>query len=356
MWTISQIARGICIAAILCSVAYADKYTKEATPGANHRTKGAVQFVPDNEFKNLVLLHHAFQRADLATQHARAATVTELVSRKVAGTSNTPERNSLDLAALQIWEPAFPPPSFVKTALLTPNLFNHGAPEISPAPDMMPKVIAPTYRESLTPNFQIEIAPTRLYSEPFSLPTLTVQRGGITAKWSELQPRIHSDETELAACDSGATPCSKPAKRFWSIVELGRKHKGLARIGWINRAVNLRIRPVSDWNQYGYADYWASPLQTLLSEAGDCEDYAILKYVALRKAGIAPRDLRLVIVQDDHQQEEHAILAVNYEQKWLILDNRTFALLPADQVEHYHPLFVMDFRGVRKFTTTAAER
>jgi len=348
--------RGICFAVIFCSIAYADKHTNEASPVANYRTKSAAQFVPDNQFKNLVLLQHALPRAYLATLRAGAPTVAEPVSSKVTGISNASESNLLELAELQIWEPAFEPTSFVKTALLTPNLFNHSAPEISPVPGMMPEINTRTYRASLAPNLQNEIAPSRLDSEPFSLSALTVQRGGIAAKWAELQLRIHSDETELAACESSSTPCSKPAKRFFSIVELGLRHHGLARIGWINRAVNLRIRPVSDWNQYGYADYWASPLQTLIGDAGDCEDYAILKYVALRKAGIAPRDLRLVIVQDYRQQEEHAVLAVHYEQKWLILDNRTFALLTADQVQHYHPLFVMDSRGVRKLSTTAAER
>jgi predicted transglutaminase-like cysteine proteinase len=50
---------------------------------------------------------------------------------------------------------------------------------------------------------------------------------------------------------------------------------------------------MNDCTQYGYADFWASPLQTLGSGAGDCEDYAIVKYVALRGLGILPDDLRL---------------------------------------------------------------
>jgi predicted transglutaminase-like cysteine proteinase len=194
------------------------------------------------------------------------------------------------------------------------------------------------------------------FIEPFDLPAMTAWSGILPTKWAELQTRILADKNTLAACRSGLIPCSQPAHRFLSIVELGRKRHGRARIGWINRAVNLRIKPMSDWDQYGYIDYWASPLQTLSSDSGDCEDYAIVKYVALGELGVAPADLRLVIVQDKMRQTQHAILAVRDENKWLILDNRTMIVLSAEQARQYYPLFVMDYRGVRNFSTAAARR
>jgi predicted transglutaminase-like cysteine proteinase len=165
-----------------------------------------------------------------------------------------------------------------------------------------------------------------------------------------------ADDRTVAACGTVNGSCPKAAQHLLSIVELGRKREGRARLGWINRAVNLSITPMSDWTQYGYAQFWASPLQTLSSGAGDCKDYAIVKYAALRQLGIAPSDLRLVIVRDDLRQAEHEILAVRYEQNWLILDNLTMAVLNADQIRRYYPLFVMDYRGARAFTATVAHR
>jgi predicted transglutaminase-like cysteine proteinase len=193
-------------------------------------------------------------------------------------------------------------------------------------------------------------------SEPFNLTTSPAQQGEVPARWSELQSHILADEKALAACGAVNGPCSTAAQRLLSIVELGRKREGRARLGWINRAINLGITPMSDWAQYGYAQFWASPLQTLSSGAGDCKDYAIVKYAALRELGIAPDDLRLVIVRDNVRQAEHEILAVRYEQKWLILDNLTMAMLDAEQVRHYYPLFVMDYRGAREFIATMARR
>ncbi len=157
----------------------------------------------------------------------------------------------------------------------------------------------------------------------------------------------------LAACHSGDGICSAAARQFLYIIELGRQHRGRARLGEINRAVNLSIRPVSDWDQYGVADFWSAPIATLSAGAGDCEDYAIVKYVALRKSGIVPDDLRLVLVYDTRREMDHAVVAVRLDQEWLILDNRTLIMVNAGEALHYHPLIVLDHQGVGTFGTMA---
>jgi predicted transglutaminase-like cysteine proteinase len=162
------------------------------------------------------------------------------------------------------------------------------------------------------------------------------------AKWSDLEARISADEKMLATCRSDQSTCSQAERRFLSIVELARKHEGRARLGWLNRAVNMSVKPASDWVQYGDADYWASPLQTLGSGNGDCEDYAIVKYVALRAVGVEDANLRLVIVQDDKRRTQHAVVAVRYEQQWLILDNLTMAIITAEDARNYRPLFTLN--------------
>src|SRR5262245_35980275 len=83
-------------------------------------------------------------------------------------------------------------------------------------------------------------------------------------------------------------------------------------------------------------------LQTLASGAGDCEDFAILKYVALRELGVGVDDLKVVIVQDDKRRTERAILPVRSERKWLVLDNRTMAILNTEDARDYRPLFALN--------------
>ena len=178
-------------------------------------------------------------------------------------------------------------------------------------------------------------------AEPFVLPSTSFPTGELRAKWSDLEARISADEKLLATCRSDQSKCSQAESRFLSIVELARKHEGRARLGWLNRAVNMSIKPVSDRVQYGDADYWASPLQTLGNGTGDCEDYAIIKYVALRAVGVEADNLRLVIVQNDKRQTQHAVLAVRHEQQWLILDNLTMVITTAEDARNYRPLFTL---------------
>ena len=190
-------------------------------------------------------------------------------------------------------------------------------------------------------------------AEPFGLPLSNALPVDMTAKWQELQIRILADEKIIAACRSDESACSQAARRFLSIVDFGREREGRARLGWVNRAVNLAIRPVSDMDQYGYPDFWASPLQTLGSRAGDCEDYAIVKYVALRDMGFDASDLRFVIVRDAARQTDHAVVAVRDGQDWLILDNRNMLILNADDARQYQPLFSLNQQSIRTFASAA---
>ena len=191
-------------------------------------------------------------------------------------------------------------------------------------------------------------------AEPFGLPLSNALPADMTAKLQELQIRILADEKIIAACRSDESACSQAARRFLSIVDFGRERESRARLGLVNRAVNLAIRPVSDWDQYGYPDFWASPLQTLGSQAGDCEDYAIVKYVALREMGFDASDLRFVIVRDTARQTDHAVVAVRDGQGWLVLDNRTMFILNAQDARQYQPLFSLDQQSVRAFASAAS--
>ena len=187
-------------------------------------------------------------------------------------------------------------------------------------------------------------------SEPFGLfLTRSSSPPDLSMKWRELQARITAEEKELAQCRSAAGACPTAATEFLRIVELGRQSQGRARIGTINRAINLKIKPMSDLIQHGALDVWSAPLATFAAGAGDCEDYAIAKYVALRESGYLSEDLRLVIVRDIKRHSDHAVVAVRFDGEWLLMDNRHLILVNADEARHYHPLFMLDSRGIREF-------
>ena len=155
---------------------------------------------------------------------------------------------------------------------------------------------------------------------------------------------------QLALCEGDRDRCASPAAlQFLDIVNAAKGREGRARLGEINRAVNLAIRPVSDLAQYGQIDVWTSPLATLARGAGDCEDYAIAKFVALRRAGVGPDDLRIVIMHDPVRGEDHAVAAARLDGRWLTLDNRRMAMVEDVQLTSYRPVFLIDAEGVKSY-------
>jgi predicted transglutaminase-like cysteine proteinase len=196
--------------------------------------------------------------------------------------------------------------------------------------------------------------------EPFGQPTAMLFEGGLHQKWQSVQRRLDDEMVQLALCEGDREGCVSPvALQFLAIVDAAKLREGRARLGEINRAINLAVRPVSDLAQYGQLDVWASPLVTLI-RGGDCEDYAIAKFVALRLAGIAPDDLRILILRDTVRGEDHAVAAARLDGRWLTLDNRRMAMVEDSDIRNYQPTYVLDQHSVMRYThapvLTAASR
>ncbi len=67
-----------------------------------------------------------------------------------------------------------------------------------------------------------------------------------------------------------------------------------------------------DIRHWGHDDYWATPAEFLASNGGDCEDYAIAKYFALKEVGVPIERMRIVYVMAltrDRSQQAHMVLA-----------------------------------------------
>jgi predicted transglutaminase-like cysteine proteinase len=196
-------------------------------------------------------------------------------------------------------------------------------------------------------------ASVRPSSEPFGLTAFALSEGSLRDKWQALASRIDDDRVQLALCDGDREGCASPAAlRFLAAVDVGREREGRARFGEINRAINLAIRPMSDLAQYGEMDVWTSPLVTFNRGAGDCEDYAIAKFVALRAAGVPAEDLRIVIMRDVVHGEDHAVAAARLDDRWLMLDNRRMAMIEDAYVRNYRPMFVIGSSGISRYAIT----
>ncbi len=111
----------------------------------------------------------------------------------------------------------------------------------------------------------------------------------------------------------------------------------------INLQLN-KVRYISDKNNWGTSDYWATPIE-FIQRGGDCEDYAIAKYVALRSLGVPEDRLRIAIVQDTYKNIPHAVLVVYTESGAYILDNQNEKLISAEEGSRYRPIYSINRQG-----------
>lgn len=116
----------------------------------------------------------------------------------------------------------------------------------------------------------------------------------------------------------------------------------------------------SDLKNYGQEEYWAAPEEFLAKGGGDCEDYAIIKYLALRHFGWPAEDLWVVFVRDRINRGDHAVLAARANNRVFILDNLSrpaYLLISEKQYAgQVTPMFALSERGVWIFPAEDSSR
>src|SRR6266403_2743417 len=192
--------------------------------------------------------------------------------------------------------------------------------------------------------------------EPFGLFTFRAPEGMLWHKWRGVEADMAKEQAVLDRCRTDAESCPSYAAQFLQLIDVVKSKSGRARLDETNRGVNAAIRYVSDLAQYGEIDRWSAPLATFATAKGDCEDYAIAKYVALREAGFPETELRVVLVRDRAVRQDHAVLAAHLDDHWLILDNRRSELIADTDASSFTPLFAINHRGVQLFAAPYANR
>ena len=108
----------------------------------------------------------------------------------------------------------------------------------------------------------------------------------------------------------------------------------------VNRFFN-RFNYRSDAVLWQTRDHWATPLQFLGKHGGDCEDFVISKYFALRSIGIKVAQLSIIYAKSTDGRKPHLVLA--YQDSTgsvaLILDERSSAVRPATEHKGLIPVY-----------------
>lgn len=155
------------------------------------------------------------------------------------------------------------------------------------------------------------------------------------AKWIRVTKESHPDETD----------------DWKKILSNTSKDHNLQALKSINQKVNS-YRYIEDKKGWKDDDYWATPQQFFSLGGGDCEDYAIVKYMALRALGWPPESMRIVILQDTKLKELHAVLAVNLDGDTYILDNQMKNPVKDRKIAHYTPIYSINESAWWRYDTS----
>lgn len=109
-----------------------------------------------------------------------------------------------------------------------------------------------------------------------------------------------------------------------------------------------RVSFVSDIRHWGEEDYWATPVELLATNGGDCEDFSIAKYVTLKSMGVPDEQMRIVYVKALRLNQAHMVLAwyATPDADPLILDNLTNEILPASKRTDLEPVYSFNGEGL----------
>lgn len=136
------------------------------------------------------------------------------------------------------------------------------------------------------------------------------------------------------------TQAAERVRRWLRVIESGRDANPPAQLQLANDFFN-QPRFTTDREAWQREDHWATPVEFLIADAGDCEEFAIAKYFTLARMGVADAALRITYVKALTLDQPHMVLA------WyqtpaadpLILDNIEPRILPASQRPDLIPVY-----------------
>lgn len=170
------------------------------------------------------------------------------------------------------------------------------------------------------------------------LATTLFERNDITAftKWTGMLARFKATNTAPGACPpSRLKPCPV---RDWHAFLKDLKGKDLqTQLNAVNTRVNFAYY-IQDLPNWGVPDYWATVYE-FMAKDGDCEDYAIAKYLTLKALGVDPDTMRIVVVDDLDLGVPHAILTIKTGGRVLVLDNKVRQIVDASAIHHYRAIY-----------------
>lgn len=148
-------------------------------------------------------------------------------------------------------------------------------------------------------------------------------------------------DREMAGIEKKYGQAAAGRVQKWRVILLTATLSDEARkLELVNRFFNA-LPFVSDQEHWGKLDYWATPLEFLATNGGDCEDFAIAKYLTLREIGVPAERLRITYVKTMTLNQAHMVLTYypTPDAEPLVLDNLQPDIKPASQRQDLIPVY-----------------
>lgn len=163
-------------------------------------------------------------------------------------------------------------------------------------------------------------------------------------QWRGVLKRIAGEKALYAACDQNKSNCPTEVRSWRRSVLSMDRFKGWNLLAAVNAKINKLVQYRDDIDTYGRKDHWATPVEALTGR-GDCEDYAILKYISLLELGVSDQQMRIVVVKDTRRGIGHAVLSVNMDGKTYVLDSLRRAPVLDSKLNRYVPYYSVNRQG-----------
>lgn len=142
----------------------------------------------------------------------------------------------------------------------------------------------------------------------------------------------------------------KAVKRLLAWQDLIRNNQSISeseKLEKVNRFLNS-VDFVDDAIHWNKEDYWATPVEFLASNGGDCEDFSLAKYFTLKALGVSEKKLNLTYVKAVKLNQAHMVLTYysSPAAEPLVLDNLVQDIRPASQRKDLVPVYSFNGLGL----------
>lgn len=165
-------------------------------------------------------------------------------------------------------------------------------------------------------------------------------------QWNRVKAALGNDVAKMQSCLDNVDNCEGTAMIAWrDMIHTLENQPESVKLSLVNRFFN-RWQYTSDQQAYGEREHWAGPVE-FMKNSGDCEDYAIAKYVTLKFLGYTDHDMRIMAVIDNNRGGiGHSVLSVSTVEGKKILDNATDSVYADSQQTGYTPRFAVNETGI----------